>query len=244
MGLDGAAMATDATAPRGAAAITSERLLFIWLSPSFPVGAYAYSQGLEMAVERGLVTSRATLEDWLATLIAHGSLRNDLILLVAAYRYAAARDRAGLVAANALACALQPSAERHLETTQQGGSFLTAIAGAWSTALFDETRGWLEDAVSYPVAVGVAAAAHGITMVATTEAFAFAWASNLTSAAIRLSVVGQSDAQTVIASLAGALSDAALSATTQTLDEIGGAAFSADLASLEHETQYSRLFRS
>ena len=197
-----------------------------------------------MAVERGLVTSRATLEDWLAALIAHGSLRNDLILLVVAHRSVTARDRDGLIAANALACALQPSAERYLEATQQGGSFLTAIAGAWSTAVFEETRVWLEGAVSYPIAVGIASAAHGITSAATSEAFAFAWASNLTSAAIRLSVVGQSDAQSVIAALAGALSEAALRAQTQTLDDIGGAAFSADLASLEHETQYSRLFRS
>ena len=176
MGLDGATATNVIVAP--------ERLLFVWLSPSFPVGAYAYSQGLEMAVERELVTSRATLENWLAALIAHGSLRNDLIMLVAAYRCAIARDRAGLVAANALACALQPSAERHLETTQQGGSFLTAIAGAWPTAMFDETRGWFEGAVAtpvpYPVAVGVAAAAHGISLAATCEVFAFAWASKNT----------------------------------------------------------------
>jgi urease accessory protein len=243
MGLDGSAT-TDARAAAVTTSIAPERLLFVWLSPSFPVGAYAYSQGLEMAVERGLVTARGTLEDWLAALIAHGALRNDLILLAAAHQCATARDREGLVATNALACALQPSAERYLEATQQGGSFLTAIAGAWSTAVYEETRDWLESAVSYPVAVGVAAAAHGITIAATTEAFAFAWASNLTSAAIRLSVVGQSDAQAVIASMAGALSEAALRAQMQTLDGIGGAAFSADLASLEHETQYSRLFRS
>ncbi len=238
--------------PDGATACAAtgapERLLFVWLTPSFPVGAYAYSQGLEMAVERELVTSRATLEDWLAALVAHGALRNDLIMLTVAHRCTASRAQAALLAANALACALQPSAERYLETTQQGGSFLTAISGAWSTAMFDETRGWLAGAVvspvSYPVAVGIAAAAHGISLAPTTEAFAFAWASNVTSAAIRLSVVGQSDAQAVIASLAGALSDAALRAQTQTLDDVGGAAFSADLASLEHETQYSRLFRS
>ncbi len=244
MGLDGASLSDADTLPAVPPGASPDRLLFVWLSPSFPVGAYAYSQGLEMAVERGLVTSRATLADWLGALITHGSLRNDLILLAAAHRCAMARDRDGLLAVNALACALQPSTERYLEATQQGGSFLTAIAGAWSNAVFVETHAWLEGEVSYPIAVGITAAAHGIASAATAEAFAFAWASNLTSSAIRLSVVGQSDAQAVIAALAVALSDSALRAQTQTLDDIGGAAFSADLCSLEHETQYSRLFRS
>jgi urease accessory protein len=239
MGLDGVAIGESA-----ASSVSGERLLFVWLSPSFPVGAFAYSQGLEMAVERGLVTSRATLQDWMMALIAHGALRNDLIFLAAAHRAVAARDRDALSAANALACALQPSAERFLEATQQGGSFLTAIAGAWSNGAFAETRMWLDGAVSYPIAVGVAAAAHGIELAPTLDAFAFSWACALTSAAIRLSVVGQTDAQGVVAALAAALSAAAQSSLALTLDDIGGAAFSADLASLEHETQYSRLFRS
>jgi urease accessory protein len=239
MGLDGAVAGESA-----GAGIAGERLLFVWLSPSFPVGAFAYSQGLEMAVERGLVNSRATLQAWMAALIAHGSLRNDLIFLADAHRAVVARDREALGSASALACALQPSAERYLEATQQGGSFLTAIAGAWSNGAFAETRAWLDGAVSYPVAVGLAAAGHDVSLAPALDAFAFAWAGTLTSAAIRLSVVGQTDAQGVVAALAGALSAAALTAQTQTLDDIGGAAFSADLASLEHETQYSRLFRS
>jgi urease accessory protein len=236
---------TKAVMPAAASSsIAAERLLFVWLSPSFPVGSFAYSQGLEMAVERGLVTARASLQDWLLALIEHGSLRNDLIFVAAAHCCATARDATGLRAANALACALQPSAERYLEATQQGGSFLSAIAGAWSNVTFAEVRSLLDGAVSYSIAVGIATAAHAISVAATADAYAFAWASNLTSAAIRLSVVGQSDAQAVIANMGAALSLAARRALTHTLDDLGGAAFSADLASLEHETQYSRLFRS
>ncbi len=241
MGLDGTTSAGPLTAPPY---IAVERLLFIWLSPSFPVGAFAYSHGLEMAVERGFVSSRASLQEWLSALIEHGSLRNDLILLAAAHRCTTQVDFAALTAANALACALQPSAERYLEATQQGGSFLAAVAGAWSNAPFAVARAGLDGVVAYPIAVGVAAASYGIDISTTADAYAFAWASNLTSAAIRLSVVGQSDAQAVIAALAVEVSAAALRASTQTLDHLGGAAFSADLTSLEHETQYSRLFRS
>lgn len=243
MGLDG----VPSDAPPGAragAAIAAERLLFLWLSPSFPVGAFAYSQGLEMAAEHGFVRSRADLQDWLSALIHHGSLRTDLIILSAAHRGTNARDREGLVAVNELACALQPSAERHLETTQQGGSFLTAIAGAWTTPEFATVRRWLEGPVAYPVAVALAAAAHGIPRALVLDAYAFAWATALTSAAIRLSIIGQTDAQRILAALATDLSTAARAAETRTLDDIGTATFSADLCSLEHETQYSRLFRS
>jgi urease accessory protein len=239
MGVDGVSVREGATSGVG-----GERLLFIWLSPSFPVGAFAYSQGLEMAVERGLVTSRATLEDWIGALIAHGSLRNDLIFLGAAHSAVARLDWNVLAVTNALACALQPTAERYLEATQQGGSFLAAIAGAWSNSAFAAARARFDGAVSYPIAVGLATAAHRIDIAPTLDAFAFAWAGTMTSAAIRLGVVGQTDAQGVVATLGGALSATAQQAQTLTLDDVGGAAFSADLASLEHETQYSRLFRS
>jgi urease accessory protein len=240
MGLDG----TTDTTPRARQGASAERLLFLWLSPSFPVGAFAYSQGLEMAVEHGLVTSRATLETWLATLIDHGSLRNDLIVLGAAHTATQIQDSIALTAANDLACALQPSMERYLETTQQGGSFLQAIAANWTAPAFTAVRVHLGDIVAYPIALGIAAGAHAIPIAATRDAFAFAWATNQTSAAIRLSVIGQTDAQGVIAALAAPLTAAAIRSATQTLDDIGSATFSADLASLEHETQYSRLFRS
>jgi urease accessory protein len=241
MSLDGTSLATEVLPVIG---IAPERLLFVWLSPSFPVGAFAYSQGLEQAVERGLVGSRAGLEDWLSALVEHGPLRNDLILLHAAQGATVAKDWPGLVAANELACALQPSMERSLEAVQQGGSFLQAIGASWGNDAFAEARSHLPETVAYAVAVGVAAAAHGILREATRDAYAFAWAGTQTSAAIRLGVVGQTDAQAVLAALAGALSAAARRAASATLDDVGGAVFSADLASLEHETQYSRLFRS
>jgi len=219
-------------------------LLYVWLSPSFPTGAFAYSHGLEMAAERGLLTDDAGLADWLAALIAQGSLRNDLLLLAAAHRAAIAADPAALATTNALALALQPGAERHLETTQQGGSFLSAVAAAWPHARLPGLGAALGAEVAYPIAVGVTAAAHGVPLDATLAAFAFAFAGTLTSAAIRLGLVGQTGAQATLATLSAELYSAAHAALNATLDDIGSATFSADLCSLEHETQYSRLFRS
>jgi urease accessory protein len=230
--------AEAALAPNGA------RLLLIWLSPAFPVGAYAYSHGLESAVARGLVTQRADLEAWLQALIRHGSVHNDLILLVEAMRAATRADGVALTDVNALALALQPSAERYLETAQQGTSFVAAVAAAWPCRAISALRATIAGDIAYPVAVGVAAAGHAIPMSDTLDAFALAFVQNLVSAAIRLSVIGQTDGQRVLAAVMPAIQRAAAAAAGHTLADLGGAAFSADLASLEHETLYSRLFRS
>jgi urease accessory protein len=219
--------------------------LFIWLSPAFPVGAYAYSQGLEYAVEIGLVTDRQTLDAWIRDMFAHGAARTDLICLAASHRAVCAGAVASEInSINTLALALQPSAERYLETTQQGGSFLDAISDAWSNARYTSVRAGVAGPIAYPVAVGLVAASRGIERADTLSAFAIAQASNVTSAAIRLSVVGQTDAQRTLAELGPLLEDAARKAETASLDQIATATWSADLASLEHETQYTRLFRS
>jgi len=235
MGLDGTTIAP---------AIDPQRLLFLWLSPSFPVGAFAYSQGLEQAVDRGLVRERADLQDWMSILIRQGPLRNDLIVLAETHRCASQENWSGIVTVNDLACALAPSAERYLETTQQGSSFLLAVAAAWTAPALDRARTCLQGAIAYPVAVGVATAAHAIPAPSVLDAYAFAWATNVTSAAIRLSVMGQTDAQLIVAALAGDLTRLALELTQSSQEDLGSAAFSADLCALEHETQYSRLFRS
>lgn len=221
-----------------------QHLLFTWLSPGFPVGAFAYSHGLEMAAERGLLKSQAALAEWISALITQGSLRNDLLLVAHAYRAAAAGQLPELASTNALALALQPSAERYLETTQQGGSFLIAVTAAWPQDDFNALRAGLVGEVAYPIAVAMAAAAHAIPLAALLDAYGFAFVSNLTSAAIRLGVVGQTAAQVTIAAVTPLLHTAALIATGGTLSDIGSATFSADLCSMEHETQYSRLFRS
>ena len=219
-------------------------LLQIWLSPAFPVGAFAYSHGLEKAVELSWVQDHATLVQWLRDLIWHGALRNDLILLATAWRATSHADEAALTDAAELSVAFQPSAERHLETTQQGRSFLAQIQSAWPCT----AAAWLAQsapgAIGYPVAVGVAAAGHGMPLDATLSAYGLAFVGNLVAAAVRLSVIGQSDAQRAIATLLSAIEIAAQYAATATLEDLGGATFRSDIASLAHETQYTRLFRS
>ncbi len=221
--------------------------LFAFLSPAFPVGAFAYSHGLEQAVEDGDVRDMATLSAWLVDLMEHGSIRSDLILVACAARSLGpnaeneAEPRFEEVAG--LALALQPSRERRLETAQQGRSFLETLCAAWPSPVLDATLATSPE-IAYPVAFGASLAAHGLPLRPSLAAFALHFAGNLVSAVVRLGIVGQTDGQRVIASLAKRARLAAGRAARASLDDLGSAAFRSDLASIRHETQYARLFRS
>jgi urease accessory protein len=219
-------------------------LLQLWLSPLFPVGAFAYSHGLERAAEARLITDRASLAAWIGDLVAHGSIRNDLIILTAAWHATSSADWDALSQIAELAAALHPSAERRLESVTQGGSFLDAIEAAWPGP---KLSGWdrlRANGIAFPVAVAMSAANHGIALRPLLEAYATAFAGNLVSAAIRLSLIGQTDGQRILSGLLLAINGAASLAAASSLDDLGSSTWSADLCSLEHETQYTRLFRS
>ena len=218
--------------------------LLVWLSPSFPVGAFAYSHGLEWAVEAGDISNAATCEAWISDLLVHGSGYNDAIIMAAAYRAVTIRDRAALGVVAELAVAMQPSSERHLEAIAQGNAFLTAARAAWEVPSLAFLKSAWDGDVAYPVAVGALSAGHDIPLSTTLDAFILAFSATLVSAAVRLGPIGQTDAQRILAALMPTIRKTAILASTSTLDDLGSAAFRSDLASLRHETQYTRLFRS
>lgn len=218
--------------------------LMVWLSPSFPVGAFAYSHGLEWAFESGDLHDAATLRDWLDALVSHGSLRNDLILFACAARAIETREDAALIEVAELALALANSAERRLETVTQGNAFVSALRAAWPCAAIERLKAVWDADVAYPVAVAVASAGHILPLPAALEAYGLAFVANLVSASVRLGIVGQTDGQKITAGLVPALQEAADAAGSATLDDLGGCTLRSDIASLRHETQYSRLFRS
>jgi urease accessory protein len=212
--------------------------LAAWLSPAYPVGAFTYSHGLEWAIEAGEVTDRAGLEAWLGDALALGAGRSDGILLAAAWRAGRAGDEAALAEAAELGSALAPSRERKLETEQQGRAFARTTAAVWpAEALADRP-------LPYPVAVGWAAGRHGLALRPSLVCYLQAFVANLASAAVRAVPLGQTDGQRVLAELMPLVLEVAAEAETAPLEEIGGATLRIDLASLRHETQYSRLFRS
>lgn len=203
-----------------------------WLSPAYPVGAFSYSHGLEWAVQAGDVTDAAGFRDWLADILDHGAGRNDAILLTAAYR---ADTEAELLETDALARALAPSRERAMETELQGAAFAGITAEIWPAPLPD---------LCYPVAVGAAARALDLPLADTLQLFVHGLAANLTSAAIRLVPLGQTEGQAALAALAPLCARIADQAQARTLDDLGSCCMMADIASMKHETLYSRLFRS
>jgi urease accessory protein len=218
--------------------------LMAWLSPAYPVGGFSYSSGIEWAVEAGDVRDADTLRAWLGTMLADGGGFCDAVLFARAWRTAADGDDAGLRETAEFAAALAPSKERHLETTAQGNAFVEATRAAWPCAALERLQAAWDGPVAYPVAVAVAAAGHGVARAPALTAFLHALAANWVSAGVRLVPLGQTQGQRVLAALEAIVAATAARALNATLDDIGSAAFRADLASLRHETQYTRLFRS
>ncbi len=218
--------------------------LMTWLSPSFPVGAFSYSSGLEWAVEAGDIGDADSLQRWLNSMIGEGAGFCDAVLLAHAHRAAACDDEIALGEIAELASALVPSRERHLETATQGRAFVEIARAAWNCGSLDRLIASCGSAVVYPVAVGVVSAAHGIALEPVLHGFLHALVSNWISAGARLVPLGQTDSQRVLAALEEAVAATARRALTASLDDLGSATFRADIASMRHETQYTRLFRS
>lgn len=212
--------------------------LFAWLSAGYPTGAFAYSHGLETAVAEGTVHDAASLEAWLADLIAHGAGRADTILL------AEAMSAPGDAQPEARARALAATRERLVETEDQGAAFARVTAAAWGAG--DAAPACL------PVALGRAAAAAGLAPAVVAPLALQASVTNLISAAVRLVPLGQTEAQAVLARLqplihqtaAAALAAAAAAPQDDPLAAQASACLRGDIAAMRHETLEVRLFRT
>jgi urease accessory protein len=218
--------------------------LMAWLSPAYPVGAFSYSSGIEWAVEAGDITDTAALRDWLTAMMTDGGGFADAVLFAHAHRAAESGDDNALRVVAELAAALAPSRERHLETTAQGNAFVEATRAAWGCEALDRLKNIWDGPVAYPVAVAAAAAGHGVALAPALAAYLQALAANWVSAGVRLVPLGQTDGQRVLAALEPVIAAGAQRAPRVALDDLGSAAFRADLAGARHETQYTRLFRS
>ena len=214
--------------------------LLSWLSPNYPVGAFAYSHGLEYAVEAGRVTEVGHMIEWIETALLYGTGRIDGVLFREAYLAAEQQDWTTLDDVAELGAAFQPTAEIALEAGSQGDAFLTATAKAWPAPALTRIHG----GAVYAVAVGIACAAHHIPLRDGLGGYFHAFAANLVSAGVRLIPLGQSDGQAAIAALEPSVAKAEAQAMIIARDDMGSASPLLDLDSMRHETQYSRLFRS
>lgn len=203
-----------------------------WVSPSFPVGAFAYSHGLETAIHCGAIVTADDLQMWLKDVLSHGTGRNDCILLRAAY---ASSGPAELAEINAAAVAISGSSERVLEAQLQGAAFCKTTVAIWGGEAAD---------LLYPVAVGAAAARMDIDLLTTAAMYLQGFVSNLVSAAVRAVPLGQTEGQAVLAALSPLCEGIAKDTATATLDDLQSTAFLSDIASQRHEVLQPRIFRS
>lgn len=218
-----------------------------WLSPIFPTGSYSYSHGLEWAVEAGHVHDRASLVDWLAADLRYGSGRNEAIFFSSAWFFAVDDDRLKLLEVAEFAAAYRGTAEFALESAQQGSACRATLSQVWRSPLMD----WLSEALSgrdvssaMAVVLGIRSAEQAVPLAIALPAFLQTYVANLVTAGVRLVPLGQTDGQFAIAALEDAVLATSASATSASLGDLGSAGFMVDLASMAHETQYTRLFRS
>ncbi len=229
-----------------AASLSSSALyrLMTWLSPSYPVGAFSYSSGIEWAVEAGDLTDAATLRRWLTVMTAEGAGFCDCVFLRHAHQASAESSNEKLREVAELSAAFTPSRERHLETTAQGRAFIETTRAVWSCAAIEQLMSAWDGPITYPVAVGAAAAGHGIAAEQALQAYLHAVVANWISAGVRLIPLGQTDGQRALAALEPVIAKTVERALKTPLENVGSSAFRSDIASMRHETQYTRLFRS
>ena len=234
-------------AGEGRVGATALYRILTWFSPGFPIGAFSYSHGLEAAVERGTVHDRETLRLWISGVLGHGAGRMDADTLRDAHRAVCVGDLEALGAANRRGLAYRATSEMALETAAQGEAFLTTCRAAWPDSVLDRWAvmlGEAGDAVCHPAAVGAVTASAGIPLECALIAYLQAMAANLVSAGLRLGIVGQTEGQRILAGLEPIVGTAVTTALMRDASAFGGAAIAVELASMAHETQYSRLFRS
>jgi urease accessory protein len=214
-----------------------------WLSPTFPNGAYSYSHGLEWAAEAGHVYDRSSLVDWLEADLCYGSGRNEAVFFSEAYCCAVNDDRVKLMRVAEVAAASRGTSEFTLESSQQATACLNTLRQVWPDHILDF---FLEIQFQPVLAVvlGARAARERIPARVALPAFLHSYVANLVIAGVRLIPLGQTDGQLAIADLEHAVLSASAEGTCATLDDLGSAGFMVELASIAHETQYTRLFRS
>jgi len=221
--------------------------LMTWLSPSFPVGAYTYSHGVEYAVECGLISSGETLQEWCEGALLYGGGKTDGMFFVQAWKLAKKQDITGLAELNAYANTMRPTCELALESEAQGRAFLTTLLDvAPSPALEKLSHALKQDnqKAAYPLIVGAVAAFENIECKPALIAFLHAFSANLVSAGVRLVPLGQTAGQKTLMGLEPVVKEAYDIIQKTDFQDIGSSAPVIDWASMQHETQYTRLFRS
>lgn len=223
--------------------------LLSWMSPAWPIGAFAHSGGIEWAVEAGHVVDAASTADWILDLLEHGPIANEAVFFLHAFRAACEEDAERLAEVAELAAAAQSGFERHLETTAQGAAFRRiALQASTPSAFATLIAAVPAEQLAYPVAAGCLFGCHDVPELHGLVAYLHGCIANLVSAAQRLVPLGQTDGQRVLLHLRAPIRALAMrviaTATEDPFEALTGCTLVAEIGCMAHETQYTRLFRT
>lgn len=223
-------------------------------SPTLPVGAYSYSEGLEYLVESQVITSAADLHHWLTQEITYGAARLEAAVMVRSYRATQRQDYLALQAWNQWLSAARETEELRRQSWQMGGSLLQLMLTLppvggdpqnWEGHILEPFEHLFpQGECNFAIAFGCTAALWQIPLTSTLLGYLHSWVTNLVGAGVKLIPLGQTSGQQLLVDLQRAITAASATILNLTDDQLQSGGWGLALASMAHETQYSRLFRS
>ncbi|MEH2160708.1 MAG: urease accessory protein UreF [Nostoc sp.] len=224
--------------------LTDSHLLSILqlASPALPVGAYSYSEGLEMLVENGTIANHTHLKNWLKAELLYGAIRLEAAVMVRSQQSAKMNDLESLCRWNLWLSAARETEELRASSWQMGRS-LIQLLGKLEPQIRPIANA-VGNPCNYAIAFGIAVAHWQISIQAALLGYLHSWASNLITAGVKLIPLGQTAGQQLLLDLQPLFSVAALEILALEDDELACCSWGLSLASMQHETQYTRLFRS
>jgi urease accessory protein len=212
-------------------------------SPALPVGAYSYSEGLEALAEAGRLSDRNALESWLLQELRYGAIRVETAVMVRAYRAGQLDDWHTLGNWNRWLSAARETEELRLQSLQMGRSLLRLLQDLHLIEL-PQSKVLQQEGCHFAIAFALAAVRWEIDLSSAMLGYLHSWASNLVNVGVKLIPLGQTAGQQLLLQLQPAIERSVKEVLLLQDDDLGSCSWGLALASMAHETQYSRLFRS
>lgn len=209
-------------------------------SPTLPVGAYAYSQGLEHAIEQRWVDTGETTANWISGVMRHSLVHLDLPVFIRVYKAIERQDQGQVEYWNRYLLASRESLELQNEDLHLGNALMQLLADVG----IDAARPCIDQSFTYAAAYALASVSWGVELEQAMSAFLWSWIDNQVAAAIKLVPLGQTDGQRILMRCQALIPSAVTSAFEVTDEEVGFSLTALAIGSAHHEQQYSRLFRS
>ncbi|NET44824.1 urease accessory protein UreF [Okeania sp. SIO2B3] len=219
-------------------------------SPALPVGAYSYSEGIEVLVTRGKISDYDSLKNWLIDSLKFGSIRLEAALIIRAYWETNSGNLPLLNNWNNWATAVKETEELRLQSLQMGRTLIRLfmnIQPDLSTELMSFIQNKLEtetDFCNFAIAYGLISASWKIEIETAILSYLHSWATNLVNAGVKLIPLGQTVGQKLLWELQNQIVLSAKEILKLKDDELNSCSWGLSLASMAHEVQYTRLFRS